>query len=77
MPMIEAAAGAAMKLAAQRIADYLKSAEQRHKDDLYALQKYVSVARDCIIALEGEYNEILVRRGKLKQLIRPVRGLRR
>jgi hypothetical protein len=60
MPIAEAAASTALKVAAARIGSYLKSAEERKRDNLYSLEKYVSAARDAIIALEAEYDQILV-----------------
>jgi hypothetical protein len=60
MPIVEAAASATLKIAAERISSYLKSADERQSNNVNALRVYADVARDTVIALEGEYDQILV-----------------
>src|SRR5262249_35482272 len=60
MALMETAAGAALKIAAERISAYLKSAQERRADHVGALRAYTDAARDAILALEAEFDEIIV-----------------
>jgi multidrug resistance efflux pump len=60
MPMIEAGVSATLKLAADTISASLKYAQERTRNNVESLKAYADAARDAIIALEAEYDNILI-----------------
>lgn len=60
MPIAELGVSASLKLAADRIGASLKYAQERARNNVEALKAFSDAARDAIIALEAEYDDILV-----------------